>query len=307
MSAAAGGGEVLHCEVIDWRSAPKESTGWHVVQVRSLDGAVLAVTGCHLPRPGTQCEIRGEWQEYRGRLQFYARHVVSARPSLTAEGVMRWLQDRCEGIGPGRAQALLDRFAGDASQLWAALERGPVRGVRGVDDELAQHIYEQFRAEGSQREHYATLRGWGLTQAQIARCLQHWPTAELAVQALQADPYQLAEHISGFGFKRADTVALAMNIAPDSMERVCAAILYRLEELAQLGHVFGDEMFFATLAKDYMQGVSMARIRECIRALRDAGKLRVRDGAQVYLPELMHDELTAAGGYFEQWQPEGGP
>lgn len=284
--------ETLRGEVIRWRTEPKESTGWHIIELRDLDERTHAVTGCNLPRPGSTVELRGTWESHpRYGAQFFTREVVSARPALSAEGVKRWLMDRCDGIGAGRAGALLEAFGGDARALWAALEQGPERLTPTVGAELAQHIHETYAAEGVSREHYATLRGLKLTQAQIARVIRHWPIAE-ACQKINADPYLLSQHISGFGFKRADAVAIELGIKPQAPERVRAAVLHHLDEYAGAGHVFGNEAFFYKVAG--IIDVPISRVIDGIKQLREAGLVVVDSGTWIYLRELHTDELTAS-------------
>lgn len=289
---------VLHCEVLAWRTDPKESSGWHIVETRGVDEVKYTVTGCNLPRPGARCELKGEWQdsERYGR-QFFCRSVEQVHPPLSAGGVCRWLSDRCDGIGNARAAALLTHFGGDAAALWAALDKGPsaLAGAPGISAELAEHIHQTYVAEGASREHYAVLRGWGLTQAQIARVLQHWPDVAEACRLLHADPYLLAEHVSGFAFNRADKIAREMGVQPQSRERVRAAILYCLEQEAGAGHTFATQSTLQHMSRAFL-GVPFERALSCVCELRDANKLRVNDGARLYLPSLDEDESDAARG-----------
>lgn len=55
---------------------------------------------------------------------------------------------------------------------------------------------------------------------------------------LKTNPYKLAEDITGIGFRAADAIAAKAGIAPDSDFRVCAAILYSLQQAALSGHVY---------------------------------------------------------------------
>jgi exodeoxyribonuclease V alpha subunit len=286
--------EVLLCEVVSWRDEPRESSGWHIIRVRALDNTEHTVTGCNLPRPGSRCEFHGEWQSTKWGHQFYVRSVAATKPPLTAAGVARWLEDRCEGIGPAKSAAILTYFDGDPARLWATLETEPqvLANVPGLNPELAAHVYECYEAEGAAREHYATLRGWRLTQAQIGRILKHWPIVE-ACARLYEDPYLLAEHISGFGFKRADEIAAEIGVPKHSRQRLRAGILHALAEAAQAGHVFGDVNLFEGISQSFLR-VPMHETVDVLKELLGADRLIGEDGARIYLPIYERAERESA-------------
>ena len=55
---------------------------------------------------------------------------------------------------------------------------------------------------------------------------------------IRANPYKIAEDISGVGFKTADEIAARMGIHSDSEFRIRAALLYTLLNASQLGHMY---------------------------------------------------------------------
>jgi exodeoxyribonuclease V alpha subunit len=286
--------ETLTCEVVSWRDEPRESSGWHIITVRGLDDAPHTVTGCNLPRPGSRCEFTGEWQTTKWGEQFHVRAITATKPPLTAAGVARWLEDRCEGIGKVKAAAILKHFGDDPQALWASLGRGPegLAKVPGLNADVAAHVYEAFEADGEAREHYGTLRGWRLTQAQITRITKHWPIAD-ACRRLYEDPYLLAEHISGFGFKRADEIARTVGVPKHSRMRVRAGILHCMDEAAQQGHVFGDMRMFGEMSRTFLD-VPMSETTAVVQELLDAKRLVTPDGARIYLPVYERAEAAVA-------------
>jgi exodeoxyribonuclease V alpha subunit len=299
--------DALVCEVVSWRDEPRESSGWHIINVRALDDAQHIVTGCNLPRPGSRCEFEGEWQHTKWGEQFHVRSIRATKPPLSAAGVQRWLEDRCEGIGRVKAAAILAHYNNDASALWASLARGPEELARapGISPELAEHVHEAFEADGAAREHYATLRGWKLTQHQINRIIKHWPVAE-ACRRLYEDPYLLAEHVSGFGFKRADEIANTLGVPKHSRMRLRAGILHSMSEAAQQGHVFGDLHMFTQLSRTFLD-VLMDETIAVVQQLLEAKRLTTPDGARIYLPVFERAEDDAAQATRTLLQIDSGP
>lgn len=295
--------ETLRGEVIRWRMPPKTDTAWHIVEVLDDAGATHVVTGCGLPRPGAQVELAGAWETHaRFGPQFHARTIVKARAPLNAEGVMRWLRERCNGIGTKRAAGLLASFGGDASKLWAAVELGSLDGT-GLSPELQRSICEAYAEEGAVAEYQALLHGWGMTQRQIAKVKKHWPL-EKAQTLLHANPYLLADHVEGFGFNRADEVARRLGIPHHDPVRVNAALLHFLEQHAGQGHVFVDEPLVKAIARDTR--TAYERLIEGVQALRATGRLIVEDGSRVYLPGLRHAECVVAHDLYMRFGAAGG-
>ncbi len=109
---------------------------------------------------------------------------------------------------------------------------------------------------------------------------------ERSYQVLKANPYQLCLDIWGIGFKTADQIALKLGTDPESIDRVKAFLLYRLEKDNEQGHVFS---FQADLEKDSQEeiGVGPEKVRAAMKALEKA-KLIVTEpveaGTAVYRP-----------------------
>lgn len=284
--------ETLRGEVLRWQREPKPDTGWHVIEVLDADGARHLVTGCALPRPGAHVELSGAWEvSPRFGRQFHARTVVASNPALSADGVARWLVERVPGIGPARAASMLARHGGDAARLWAALQAGEVAAADGVTAQMLADAREALAAEGTAARYQALLYGWGLTQRQIVRVQKHWSLDE-ATKLLHANPYLLADHIDGFGFKRADAVATKLGIAKFDQVRVHAALLHYIDQAANEGHVFADNAIVRAIARDTQ--LSYARVLDGIVYLANAGRLVVDARARVYLPEYYDAERAAA-------------
>lgn len=289
--------DTLLGEVVRWRMPPKHDTQWHIIEVRDEAGATHAVTGCALPRVGSSVELRGEWQKHeRFGPQFYAKQVVHARTPLNGDGVARWLCEHVNGIGDKRARALLAAFSGDAAKLWRAVESGGAELAKAVDAaglsaDFARAVHEAYGEQGADGEYRALLHGWGMTQKQIAKVKAHWALDE-AARLLAANPYLLADHIEGFGFNRADAVAMKAGIGHNDPVRVRAALLHWIGGQVERGHVFVDDDLFRVIAREAR--LPLERLYDTARELRATKRLVIEDGARVYLPEVHAAELRVA-------------
>lgn len=269
--------------------------GWGVLTV--LHGSArerAEVTGHPLGVDvGDTVEVDGIWSEHpRFGPQFKARAIRVVAPS-DASGAIEWMISRLPRVGRKLATEIVERWGVEGA--WHVLENdvGELAQLRGITPERAAKIHLAYRAHLAERDRMVALKGWGLTDRQIARVLETW--GERALEELRRDPYQLSELVDGFGFKRADDVAIRMGLPPNHPSRVRAALLHLLGEASGHGHVFVSKGKLVALTMQ-MVGVDEALVRREANALLDAEKIVVRGGVRVYRPALARAEQAVAAG-----------
>jgi exodeoxyribonuclease V alpha subunit len=285
----AHGGETLRGQVEAIRIVRE---GWGFLTL--LHGSATeraTVTGHPLGvEVGDTIEVHGTWSTHpRWGRQFKAREIVTVEPS-SALGVIEWMRSRLPNIGRKLATAIVERFGVEGT--WAVLERDHQRLVElaGITEERARAIHVAYIAHLGERDKMVALKKWGLSDRQISRVIEVW--GESALAEMRRDPYQLAEHVDGFGFVRADDVALRMGLPRDHESRVRAWILFALDEAAGAGHVYVPGAKLVAMGARTL-GVSEDLVRAQAYALIDGGKAVRRSGA-VYRPELAEAEEGVA-------------
>jgi exodeoxyribonuclease V alpha subunit len=240
-------------------------------------------------RVGDSVEVTGNYVETKWGRQF---KVDSCTPFVphSVDGIVLWMCSRFPDVGRTRAHAMIARFM--AEDLWAVIENEPHRltEIKGITAERAEAISAAYKSYAHEREHMTKLRGWGLTDKQVARCLEAWGDLSIVVERIRTDPYELANVVDGFGFKRADRVALAMGIREDAPARIRAGVLYVLDAGAQEGHCFLWGGKLREMASR-MLGVEAKLVVTEIFAVCEMQRV-VRRGARVY--SVRYDKAEAA-------------
>lgn len=203
------------------------------------DGAREAVgfTAPEYVRPGDLATLWGRFKDDPkwGR-QLVAERVETEAP--TPEGALaQYLVGlpNLPGLGPARARALADRF-GEGFDAVAAEHPERLAEVPGVSPALAAAI---GRAWIERRVHHKTgvwLAGFGLTPRQIEALIGRYRDGVRAL--LLEDPYVLARDVEGFGFKRADAIALRVGLAPDAPARIRSGLRYAAHAILSDGHTW---------------------------------------------------------------------
>ena len=116
----------------------------------------------------------------------------------------------------------------------AADPEGVFGSLRGVSADQAAAAAESWHASRGVRDLHVQLAPHGL--AHLAAPI-HARYGERSMAILHEDPYRLTE-VDGVGFARADKIALAADVPPESSRRAQAAAVYALVEAEQQGNSY---------------------------------------------------------------------
>ncbi len=121
--------------------------------------------------------------------------------------------------------------------MLAAIAADPVGvfgALRGVSADQAAAATESWHASRAIRDLHVQLAPHGL--AHLAAPI-HARFGDRSLAILHEDPYRLTE-VAGVGFARADRIALAADVPPESDRRAQAAAVFALAEAEQQGNTF---------------------------------------------------------------------
>src|ERR1044072_4010480 len=194
-----------------------EDDGYAVLEVQEVEsGEEFALVGpvAHLGA-GERAEVSGDWQTHAG----YGREVKATwgNPPRAA-GAARTSDERGAG--------LLGAIAADPVGVFGSL--------RGVSGEQAVAAAESWHASRAIRDLHVQLAPHGL--AHLAAPI-HRRFEERSMAILHEDPYRLTE-VECVGFARADRIAMAGDVPPESPRRAQAAAVFAIAEAAQEGPAF---------------------------------------------------------------------
>lgn len=286
-------GELLHFKV-------KGQDGWGVGAIRTRhDGGEVKITGKMLgARPGDTVELTGIHEVSKWGPQFKVFSVEVVVPE-DAAGVVGWLASVLPQISRRRAEQLVEAHGVEGT--WRVLEGRDVAAlvaIDGVTPTRAEEICDAYHEVKGERDRMVALKGFGLTDNQIARVLETW--GGKAVEKLREDPYALMAMVTGFGWVKADAVALRMGLPRDSESRLRAGIMHKMQEASFDGHCYVPGGKLPRIVADAkMCGVAEELVRDVLERMIAAGKL-VRRGKGVFLPKLDKDEQDLAECFAER-------
>jgi exodeoxyribonuclease V alpha subunit len=212
-----------------------EDEKFAVLWVQEMDsGERFALVGPvgHL-EAGERAEVTGEWEDHSkfGR-QLSAQGAVPVDPS-DRDGQIAYLTT-LPHIGKVRAESLVEAHGEGVLLAIAADPEEVFARVRGVTPAQAAEAADAWHESRAIRDLHVQLAPHGLAHLAVAI---HERFEGEALAILHQNPYRLTE-VAGVGFARADKIALAVDMAPESDERAQAAAVYALKEAEQQGNSF---------------------------------------------------------------------
>ncbi len=263
-----------------------ESNGF-LVGVLNCEEEEVTVVGC-LPalREGEMISVKGKWVEHPiyGR-QMDVKEYRHIQPS-TEEGILKYLSSGViKGIGEKMAERIISHFGTDALEI---MEYAPQRltEVSGIGEKKMRAIAESFEEQKELREIILFLSQYDITPVYAVKIYKKY--AEMTIPYIQENPYRLADEITGIGFKRADLIARAMGISPNSKYRIHSGIRYTINTFNNEGHTYAPSDALIKRAGELLE-VEEVKIIEGIQemALRQKIQLERRniESGPAYLQE----------------------
>jgi len=268
-----------------------EQTLYTVARVKRADGTEFTAVG---PMPtaaaGQAVRIHGLWVNHKtyGR-QLKVERVETVTPA-TLVGIERYLgSGLIRGIGPATARNLVKAFGLKTLEV---IERRPelLLEVEGIGPKKAERIKQAVAEHKAIQDVMVFLQAHGVSPAYAARIYKTY--GNRSIEVVRENPYQLADDVSGIGFRTADKIAREVGIAPDSPHRAAAAVKYWLSRSADEGHCYSPRADVVKAVGDELQ-VPPALVEEAIESLKGQGQLFIEED-RVYLAPFFHAERGVA-------------
>ena len=224
-----------------------EENGYTVLVVKSGRTRVSAVGVMPPVTPGEKLRITGEWTEH----PIYGRqikvHGCQIEKPTTLSGIEKYLSSgMIKGIGPATAKLLIKAFGEETLDVLYS-EPKKLLDVPGIGPKRAQMIMESYAEQAQQREAMVFLQSYGVTPALAVKIFKQY--GENVKQVITRNPYRLVEDVEGIGFKTADKIAASLGIEPGSEYRLKAGVKHTLMEATNTsGHCYLPRMDLTAMA-----------------------------------------------------------
>lgn len=202
-----------------------------------------------------------------------------------------------KGIGEIMAKRIVRKFGRDTFRV---MEQEPERlaEIKGISERKANEIGVQFIEKQAMREALMFLSEFGISPTLAVKIFNEY--GQRLYTVIKKNPYQIAEDISGVGFKTADAIAMRAGIGLQSDFRVRAGVLYTLNQAVGLGHIYLPKRLVISWTRQLLEKsgeMDTDSIETQLMNLQVEGKVIVRqreDEIIVYAASYYNRELDTA-------------
>ena len=169
-------------------------------------------------------------------------------------------------------------------ELFEQKNIGALTKIKGIGPATANRMCIKYAQNIDNGRAYVELKGLGLTKNAIDRLIVQFGSADVVVDLINDNPYLLITVVRGYGWERADKIALAKGFTRGCKERCMAYVQYKLEKIAN------DD------------GNSRMAVEELMADVADQCSPTPRDTLAAWIKEK-----TIGVADFEKWHAEGAP
>lgn len=271
-----------------------EDNGYTVFNLNNNDGELTCVGKFHFIEEGELLELTGEYtmhKLYGIQLQVESSKVCAPEDLVSIE---RYLgSGAIKGIGTALAGRIVKKFKEDTFRI---IEEEPERlaEIKGISERKAREIALQVEEKKEMREAMIYLQKYGISIALAAKIYQHY--GQNVYRVIEENPYQIADHVAGVGFKTADEIAQKVGIHTDSDFRIRSGIFYTLLQSVGEGHIYLKQETLLYRAGGLL-GVQIEHVEKYLMDLAMEKKIVLKneaDGVRVYASHYYYMELNTA-------------
>lgn len=267
-----------------------EENGYTVFNLNNEDGELTCVGKFHYIEEGELLELEGEYtvhKLYGTQLQVSASRVCAPEDLISIE---RYLgSGAIKGVGAALAGRIVKKFKEETFRI---IEEEPERlaEVKGISERKAREIAVQVEEKKEMREAMIYLQNYGISTTLAAKIYQHY--GQNVYRVIENNPYQIADHVPGVGFKTADEIASKVGIHTDSDFRIRSGIFYTLQESVMEGHIYLHKKELLYRAGELL-GVRITDLEPYLMDLSMEKKIVVKED-RIYALHYYYMELNTA-------------
>lgn len=208
----------------------------------SSDNSNVKFSGKFMVNIGDRIKLFGKWIKHPKYGSQFEAESFEHDLAMDYSGLIHYLKTNpnFKGIGPVKAEKIASYCNGDLDGT--LLNNSAKIGLKDFA-KLSNTDLETLQNEWQKRKQFNKISAWlgkfGLTHNQVDKLITKYGNSAKSV--LEKDPYILFREITGYGFFKADQIALKMGCKKEHPGRIKAAILYTINQHTHNGDCWIEE------------------------------------------------------------------
>ncbi len=271
--------------------------GYGVANLVTEDAEIICTGNFKDADVGDTLEVQGVYVQH----PVYGEQLKMASFKVTlpddAASMQRYLgSGAIKGVGEALAARIVKAFGDETFRI---IEDEPERlaEIKGISEKKARDIAIQMAEKREMRDAMIFLQQYGISNTLSVKIFNKYGSRIYGI--LKENPYQLADDISGVGFKTADEIAGKVGIRVDSEYRIKSGIMYALLQASMDGNTYLPMTQLVSRTIDLLSGGPESAIDEEIvriqlNNLMMEQKLVCKGEGEVYAASYYYEELGCA-------------
>lgn len=213
-----------------------EENGYTVLSVSGEDGETVLVGTFPLIEEGEYIRAEGMMKNHPVYGEQLVADTYEVKVPEDSASVERYLSSGViKGVGETLAKRIVKTFKKDTLRI---LEEEPERlsEIKGISERMAMDISSQIEKKRELRDAMLFLAGFGIRMNLAVKLYQKLGDSIYTI--IKTNPYQLADEVTGIGFRIADEIAGKAGFRADSEFRIRCGMLYELRQAVGQGHSY---------------------------------------------------------------------
>ncbi len=268
--------------------------GYTVFALETQDGTQTCVGNAAYIQEGEKVELTGRYTSHLVYGEQFQFDTCQEKAPEDAEAMERYLgSGAIRGVGRKLASRIVGQFGEDTFRV---IDEEPERlsEIKGISERMAREIAQQVNEKRTMRSAMMYLQQFGITTALASKIYEKYGSR--MEQVISENPYQLADDITGVGFRIADEIAKRAGVREDSEYRLKSGIFYVLQQAGSEGHIYLPKEVLMERTKELL-GVEMESIDEYLTDLAIDKKIIVKQEdsmTRIYTTASYYLELDTA-------------
>lgn len=213
-----------------------EDNGFTVLTLSSGKNDITCTGNFGYIGEGEYVEIDGEevfHEIYGKQIKVSEYKVIQATDELSLRKYLG--SGAVKGLGIVLADRIVDKFGEETLRI---IEEEPERlaEIRGITIRKAMDICEQIEEKKDMRDVMIFLQGYGISPTFSTKIFNLY--GNKVYDIIKNNPYQLADDVTGIGFKTADEIARRAGVEVNAAIRIKSGMCYALTESSMSGHTY---------------------------------------------------------------------
>lgn len=241
----------------------------------------ITVTGYFstFPTEGEDIEVKGEYVLTKYGYQINAKEIKILKKE-TKEAVVNYLSsDLFMGIGKALATKIYKKLGKNCLDL---IKKDPkvLDDIDGLSNIQKDTIINTLEENSKKEKNILCFLNMGLTMKMARKIVTTLSRKE--IEEVKENPYLLIDLVDGFGFIKADKIALENNMPTNDVRRIRACVFYFIKKVtSETGNTYvpKDYLIERVLNELYRENtdVNLSEIEEVIDYLKLNGKIIIED------------------------------